>query len=90
MNETNLTPEEREDFWLEVGPRSAYTGLDAYETATKNGDVSPDGALLGWPGAEPGQDPAENMAPPDDLPEDLTEEELAALDSLDDVPPIDR
>lgn len=71
------TDEEREDFWLEIGPASAYYGTDSYETAKENGDASPDGKRLGFGGAEPGTDcePA---------PENL------ALEPWDDVPPIDR
>ena len=43
---------EREDFWLEIGPRSAYRGLDCYERAVREGDASPDGERLGFEGAE--------------------------------------
>ena len=28
-----VAEEEREDFWLEIGPASAYYGTDSYETA---------------------------------------------------------
>ena len=35
--------EEREDFWLDLGPASAYEGLDCCETARRDGDASPDG-----------------------------------------------
>ena len=45
--------EEREDFWLEIGPASAYYGTDSYETARENGDASPDGKARGFEGAEP-------------------------------------
>ena len=45
--------EEREDFWLEIGPASAYYGTDSYETAKENGDASPDGKARGFEGAEP-------------------------------------
>ncbi len=38
-----ITEKEREDFWLEIGPASAYYGTDSYETAKENGDASPDG-----------------------------------------------
>ena len=48
-----VTEEEREDFWLEIGPASAYYGTDAYETAKENGDASPDGKALGFEGVEP-------------------------------------
>ena len=33
---------EPEDFWLELGPASAYYGTDAYDTALREGDASPD------------------------------------------------
>ena len=36
------TEKERENFWLEIGPASAYYGTDSYETAKENGDASPD------------------------------------------------
>ena len=39
--------EEREDFWLDLGPASAYEGLDCCETARRDGDASPDG-LARW------------------------------------------
>lgn len=60
---------EREDFWLEVGPASAYIGTDAYETARREGDASPDGKRLGFEGAEPPAD-AKDLAlePWDDVP----------------------
>ena len=45
---------EPEDFWLELGPPSAYYGTDAYDTARREGDASPDAKRLGWTGAEPG------------------------------------
>lgn len=35
--------EEREDFWLDLGPASAYEGLDCCERARRDGDASPDG-----------------------------------------------
>lgn len=78
MEQIPLTPEQ-EEFWLEVGPASAYYGTESYETARENGDASPDARRLGWQGAEPGTDPAAHQ-PPDD----------AAQEALDDVPPIDR
>ena len=31
--------EEREDFWLDLGPASAYEGLDCCETARRDGDA---------------------------------------------------
>lgn len=34
------TEKERENFWLEIGPASAYYGTDSYETAKENGDAS--------------------------------------------------
>ena len=45
---------EPEDFWLELGPAGAYYGMDAYDTALREGDASPDAKRLGWTGAEPG------------------------------------
>ena len=61
--------QEREDFWLEIGPASAYIGTDAYETAKQNGDASPDGKRLGFEGAEPpaGAEDLE-LEPWDDVP----------------------
>ena len=56
---TPSTEKEREDFWLEIGPASAYYGTDSYETARENGDASPDGKRLGFDGAEPGTGPVE-------------------------------
>ena len=47
------TEKERENFWLEIGPASAYYGTDSYETAKENGDASPDGKARGFEGAEP-------------------------------------
>ena len=73
-NPKSFTPEEEEDFWLELGPPSAYVGLDAYQTARREGDASPDCKRLGFTGSEP-----KNTAV---LPE--TE------NSLDDIPPMDR
>ena len=43
--------EEREDFWLDLGPASAYEGLDCCETARRDGDASPDGLAHGFEGA---------------------------------------
>ena len=40
--------EEREDFWLDLGPASAYEGLDCCETARRDGDASPDGLAHGF------------------------------------------
>ena len=50
--------EEREDFWLDLGPASAYEGLDCCETARRDGDASPDGLAHGFEGAESPEDPA--------------------------------
>ncbi len=45
--------EERENFWISVGPESGYLGTIAEETARKNsGGISPDGARLGWENAK--------------------------------------
>ena len=89
--------EEREDFWLDLGPVSAYEGLDCCETARRDGDASPDGLAHGFEGAE---GPEDLVAPPDDdpdgepvphLPPQLKAEEwLDVMGSPDDVPPIDR
>lgn len=49
--------EEREDFWLDLGPASAYEGLDCCETARRDGDASPDGLAHGFEGAESPEDP---------------------------------
>lgn len=44
--------EERDNFWISVGPESGYLGTIAEETARKNdGGISPDGARLGWKNA---------------------------------------
>ncbi len=59
-----------ENFWREFGPACVYIGTDAYETALKYGDVSPDGERLGFEGAEPGQDSLDDV-PPEDRPERL-------------------
>ena len=48
--------EEREDFWLDLGPASAYEGLDCCETARRDGDASPDGLAHGFEGAESPKD----------------------------------
>ncbi len=41
--------EERDNFWISVGPESGYLGTIAEETARKNsGGISPDGERLGW------------------------------------------
>lgn len=77
-NEHDLTQHEKEDFWLEIGPPSAYTGLESHDTALENGDASPDAKRLGWEGAQPGQEQ-------DSLPEDgeqLFPIEPGALDAL--------
>ena len=72
-----------EDFWLELGPASAYYGTDAYETALREGDLSPDAKHLGWP---------ENYRPQDAEAEAARRAGLAAAADfdLDDVPPEDR
>ncbi|MCI2046339.1 MAG: hypothetical protein LKJ90_01315 [Faecalibacterium sp.] len=44
----------RDDFWLDLGPAAGYADMDAEATAAKDGDVSPDGALRGFTGAEQG------------------------------------
>ncbi len=77
-NEKNVSREEREDLWLEIGPASAYYGTDSYKTALENGDASPDGKQVGFEGAEP-ENAAERPGP-----------ENLALEPWDDVPPIDR
>ena len=46
------TEKEREDFWLEIGPASAYYGTDSYETAKENGDAA-GWQSRGFEGAEP-------------------------------------
>ncbi len=44
--------EERDNFWISVGPESGYLGTIAEETARKNdGGISPDGERLGWKNA---------------------------------------
>ena len=53
--EDSMRLPEPEDFWLELGPASAYYGMDAYDTALREGDASPDAKRLGWTGAEPGR-----------------------------------
>ena len=59
---TPSTEKEREDFWLEIGPASAYYGTDSYETARENGDASPDGKRLGF-GPTPADGPRRNSRP---------------------------
>lgn len=81
MNDPNrndlIPPLAPEDFWLELGPSSAYVGMDCYETALKNGDLSPDGRRLGAQGAEsPRTEPEKGPHKP--------------LEEWDDVPPMDR
>lgn len=88
-NENGPTQRQKEDFWLEVGPASAYYGLESYDTAEENGDASPDGRLLDWEGAEPGIG-AESFAAPPDEAAPIPGPELHALEWLDDVPPEDR
>lgn len=56
---------EPEDFWLELGPASAYYGTDAYDTALREGDASPDAKRLGWTGAEPGKGSLGDVPPED-------------------------
>ena len=36
------TEKERENFWLEIGPASAYYGTDSYETRKKTAMPSPE------------------------------------------------
>ncbi len=51
--------EERDNFWISVGPESGYLGTIAEETARKNdGGISPDGERLGW-----NQNQAQNHTP---------------------------
>ena len=50
--------EEREDFWLDLGPASAYEGLDCCETARRDGDASPDGLAHGFEEPERPRGPA--------------------------------
>lgn len=57
--------EEREDFWLDLGPASAYEGLDCCETARRDGDASPDGLAQ----VSKGRKPEDLVAPPDDDPD---------------------
>ena len=63
-----ITEKEREDFWLEIGPASAYYGTDSYETARENGDASPDGKRLGFAGPREGAPDSPVLEPWDDLP----------------------
>ena len=37
----DLQMPEAEQFWLELGPPSAYSGTPAYDTAVREGDASP-------------------------------------------------
>ena len=61
--------EEREDFWLDLGPASAYEGLDCCETARRDGDASPDGLAHGFEGAElKAEEWLDAMGSPDDVP----------------------
>ena len=78
--------EEREDFWLDLGPASAYEGLDCCETARRDGDASPDGLAHGFEGAESPED----LVVPHLPPQLKALEWLDTMGSPDDVPPIDR
>lgn len=96
--ETDVTKKEIEDFWLDLGPASAYVGTDCHETARREGDASPDGTAHGFAGAEPA--PGDLTAPPDDDPDTegvprmtpqlRAQEWLDEMGSPDDLPPIDR
>ena len=66
--------EEREDFWLDLGPASAYEGLDCCETAR----VTP-------PDDDPDSEPVPHLPP-----QLKALEWLDTMGSPDDVPPIDR
>ncbi|MBQ7859250.1 MAG: hypothetical protein IJ347_03830 [Faecalibacterium sp.] len=48
-----MTKNERDDFWLSLGPAAEYYGMPCEDTAAQNGDASPDGRLHGYNGAEP-------------------------------------
>ena len=63
--EDSMRLPEPEDFWLELGPASAYYGMDAYDTALREGDASPDAKRLGWTGAEPGKGSLDDVPPQD-------------------------
>ena len=76
--------EEREDFWLDLGPASAYEGLDCCETARRDGDASPDG-LVAPPDDDPDSEPVPHLPP-----QLKALEWLDTMGSPDDVPPIDR
>lgn len=67
-DEQELTEQEKEDFWLEIGPASAYYGMDCQFAALRNGDASPDAQRLGWTGAEPGLTEEEAEEALDDVP----------------------
>lgn len=45
---------ERDNFWLDLGPKAEYNGMPCADTAAENGDASPDGKLRGFDGAENG------------------------------------
>ena len=48
------TEKERENFWLEIGPASAYYGTDSYETAKeKHRPQRKNGRTSGWRSAPP-------------------------------------
>ena len=61
----DLQMPEAEQFWLELGPPSAYSGTPAYDTAVREGDASPDAERLGWTGAEPGKGSLDDLPPED-------------------------
>ena len=57
-------PSRRTSGWS-WGPASAYYGMDAYDTALREGDASPDAKRLGWTGAEPGKGSLDDVPPQD-------------------------
>ena len=50
------TEKERENFWLEIGPASAYYGTDSYETAKRKTAMP---ARMAKPGGFEGAEPKE-------------------------------
>ena len=88
--------EEREDFWLDLGPASAYEGW----TAVRQPAATATPARTPCPRFEGAESPKDLVAPPDDdpdsepvphLPPQLKALEwLDRMGSSDDVPPIDR